>query len=172
MPTIMANIAMFFNTVSLRLLQLLKYAVPQNQRNQGAFKASFSYFVPTITAVLSFCMLKIAMIVFFANLTGLIYKFFTAMFNYQSYKKAFESTTSIATSLHETPLLIRTVVMFVLAVVIILVIVLSCFVPNNISFDGAWTICACANILVTWFFEVVDSLVAIYGAEIQNAAKT
>lgn len=170
MPIIAANIAVFFNRISLYLLGLFRYSVPQYQRNQKAIKATFSYIVPAVTAVLSFCMLEIAMIVFFANIVGLVYKFFTAVFSYQSYKRAFERDTSVARSLHETPLLIRAVLLFALMGFILLVVVLAVICPQTVSVDGAWMICACANIIITWIFETVDSLVAVYGAEIKNVS--
>lgn len=166
MSTSIVKITSFLNNASLKVLRLLRYTVPTNQYNQGFLKASFSYVIPTIAAILSFCMLEVAMFVFFADIVGLLYQFFISIFSYQSYRRSFEKESSVALSLHETPLLIRSVALFVLLVIIAIIIILTVVTPNAVTVNGAWMICACANIVVTWFFEVIDSLVAIYGAEI------
>lgn len=168
MSTSIANITAFLNCTSLKVLRLLRYTVPTNQCNQGLLKASFSYVIPTLAAVLSFCMLEVAILVFFADVVGLLYQFFTSVFSYQSYQRSFEKESSVALSLRETPLLIRSVVLFVLIVVILIIITLTVVSPSVVTVNGAWMICACVNIVVTWVFEVVDSLVAIYGAEIAS----
>lgn len=154
------------NRIGTGILHILKYSIPPGRQVPKPLKIAPSFALPIATLVLSFLMIEMAPLVFWSNTVALAYKFFVAFCDYQSYKQAYDSVSSMARSLPETPLLIRTVMLLILIGVLIVVAVLSVAVPTAITTDALWLICATLNIIVTCIIEVIDALVAVYDAQI------
>lgn len=154
------------NHIGTGILHSLKYDIPPGRQVSKPLKIIPSFALPVATVVLSFLMLKMAPLVFWSNTVALAYKFFVAFCDYQSYKQAYDSVSSMACSLPETPLLIRTVLLLILIGVLIVVAGLSIAVPTAITPNALWLICATLNIIVTCIIEIIDALVAVYDAQI------